>query len=52
MKIFVALFVWFLMAAILTLGVVMSVKGSFWLLGVGLIGFILAIAKIGCLTHD
>jgi hypothetical protein len=39
------------MAVILIVGVVMAVKGTFWLLIVGLLGFILAIAKIACLSH-
>jgi hypothetical protein len=50
-KIFLVMFVWLLMALLLIGGVVLAVKGSFWLLAAGLAGFILAIAKIGCLSH-
>ncbi|MGD1083982.1 MAG: hypothetical protein ABSA47_04425 [Verrucomicrobiota bacterium] len=51
MKIFVVMFVWMLMALILVGGVVLAVNGSFWLLALALAGFVLAIAKIGCLSH-
>jgi hypothetical protein len=51
MNIFLALLVWVIMAAILTTGVVMAVHGSFWLLVLGFLGFVLAVAKIGCLSH-
>jgi len=52
MKFFFAMFVWFLMAAILGAGVLMAVlKGSFLLLVVAAAVFVLAIAKIGCLSH-
>jgi len=52
MKFFLALLVWFGMAAILVKGVLMSVGGHSWLLVVGLIGFVLLVAKIACLAHD
>lgn len=52
MKAFLAIFVWLLMAAILIFGVVMAVvKGSFIVLTVASVLFILAVAKIGCLSH-
>ena len=51
MNVFIVIFVWMLMALILVAGIVLAVKGSFWLLGLGLVGFILALTKIGCLTH-
>jgi len=51
MSIFLVMFVWLLMAAILVAGVVLAVKGSFWLLLIGLIGFVLAVAKYGILSH-
>ena len=52
MKFFLALLVWFAMAAILIKGVLMSVGGHSWLLFVGLVGFIVLVAKIACLAHD
>ncbi len=40
------------MAAILVTGVVLAVvKGSLVVLIIGMIAFILAVAKIGCLSH-
>jgi len=51
MSFFVSLFVWFLMAAVLIVGVILAVKGSFWLLILGLLAFIAAITKIGIFGH-
>ena len=51
MNIFLVIFVWLLMGAILAAGVVMAVNGSFWLLIVGLIGFVLALIKYGIYSH-
>ncbi len=39
------------MAAILVAGVILAVKGSFWLLILGMIAFILGVTKVGILTH-
>ena len=51
MNIFLAIIVYWIMAAILVTGVVLAVKGSFWLLIIGLIGFVLAVTKIAILHH-
>jgi hypothetical protein len=51
MNIFLAILVYLVMAAILTVGVVLAVKGSFWLFVLGLIGFVLAVTKIAILHH-
>jgi hypothetical protein len=51
MSVFLALLTWVIMAAILTIGVVMAVHGSFWLLILGGLGFVAAVAKIGCLSQ-
>jgi hypothetical protein len=51
MSVFVAILTWIIMGAILTTGVVMAVHGSFWLLILGALGFIAAVAKIGCLSQ-
>ncbi len=40
-----------IMGAVLVTGVAMAVKGSFWLLILGLLAFVFAIAKIACLSH-
>lgn len=52
MKLALAFFVWFLMAAVLATGCVMAVHGKFWLLGLSVTGFVVLMAKYGCLTHD
>jgi hypothetical protein len=49
MKLLLVYFTWFAMAGILATGIVMAVNGSIWLLALGLLGFILAFAKLGCL---
>lgn len=51
MSFYFGLFVWLILAAILTLGVVMAAKGSMILLAVGAFAFVLAFIKFGCLTH-
>jgi hypothetical protein len=51
MKFAFVLFLWLLMAFVLVVGLALAVKGSPCLLCVGVIGFILAVAKVGCLTH-
>ena len=40
------------MAAVLVTGILMAMKGSLWLLALGLLAFIVMVAKIGCLSHD
>lgn len=51
MKLLCACVVWVGMGAILGAGILMAVKGSPWLLVAGLIGFAIAVGKIGCMTH-
>ena len=51
MNIFLVILVWLIMGAILVTGVVLAVKGIFWLLIIGLIGFVLAVVKYGILSH-
>ena len=51
MKLIFVMFVWLVMALLLVAGVVASVHGSLWLLALGLVGFVFAVAKIGCLSH-
>ena len=52
MKLFMAFFVWFLMAAILVKGLLLAIDGHIGLLAAGIVGFVVLCAKIGCLTHD
>jgi len=51
MNIFLAILAYCVMAAILVAGVVMAVKGSFWLLILGLVCFVLGVTKIAILHH-
>ena len=51
MKLLWAFAVWIGMGTILGVGILMAVKGSPWLLIAGLIGFVIAVGKIGCATH-
>jgi hypothetical protein len=51
MKLLFVMFVWLVMALLLVAGIVVAVKGSFWLMVLGLVAFVLAVAKIGCLSH-
>ena len=51
MKLLFVMLVWLVMALLLVVGVVMAVHGNFWLMAAGLVGFVLAVAKIGCLSH-
>ncbi len=39
------------MAAVLVTGVALAAKGIFWLLIVGLTGFVLAVVKYGIFSH-
>lgn len=52
MKLFLAFVVWIGMGAVLVKGLLMAVDHKFWLLAVGLVGFVALVGKIGCLSHD
>jgi hypothetical protein len=52
MKCFLAILVYLVMALILGAGVLLAViKGSFWLLILGFLGFVLAVTKLAILHH-
>jgi hypothetical protein len=51
MKLLCAFAVWLGMGVVLGFGILMAIKGSLWLLIAGLIGFIIAVGKIGCMPH-
>jgi hypothetical protein len=52
MNVFLAIVIYLVMAAILVAGVLLAViKGSFWLLIIGLIGFVLGVTKVAILPH-
>jgi hypothetical protein len=52
MKLGLAIAVWILMGAVLAKGLLMALHGQPWLLLLGIAGFVLLVAKIGCLSHD
>ena len=49
MKFFLSVLAYVLMALVLVAGILQAVHGHYALLGVGTLGYILAVAKIGCL---
>ena len=51
MKLLLAFAVWIGMGTVLGVGILMAVKGSPWLLIAGLIGFVIAVGRIGCMSH-
>ena len=51
MKFYCAVLAWLVIAALLVAGVVMATKGSFLLLGLGMLGFVGTFAKYGCSAH-
>ena len=51
MKLLLAFAVWIGMGVVLGAGILMAIKGSPWLLIAGLIGFVIAVGKIGCMSH-
>ena len=51
MSFFIGLFSWLVIAAVLVTGIVLAVKGTFWLLIVGALAFLAVFAKYGCAAH-
>ena len=51
MNIFLAIIVYLIMAAVLVAGVLLAVKGAFWLLILGALCFVLGVTKISILPH-
>jgi hypothetical protein len=49
MSFYLSLVVWILLAGFLALGVVLATKGSFILLAIGLLAFLLGFVRYGCL---
>jgi hypothetical protein len=50
MNFWMSFFAWLAIATVLGLGLLWASYGTYWLLIVSLIGFIYAIARIGCAT--
>jgi hypothetical protein len=51
MKFALAIFVYLLIAAVLCGGILLLLAGKPWLFIVGLVAYIVAFGKIGCMTH-
>jgi hypothetical protein len=51
MKFLLAMLVWLIMGVLIGAGILMAVKGSIWLLVLSLLGFVVLVARIGCLSH-
>jgi len=51
MNVFFVILLWLMIAAILVTGVVLAVKGTFWLLILGLLAFVAALTKFGIYSH-
>lgn len=51
MKLFLAIFVYLLMGAVLSWGILLAMHGKPWLLIGSLIAYIVAFGKIGCTSH-
>ncbi len=51
MKLFLAIFVYLLIGAVLSWGILLALAGKPWLLAGGLIAYIVAFGKIGCTSH-
>lgn len=51
MSFYNAVFAWLVIAAILTVGIVMAVKGSVWVFLLGTFAFVFAFSKWGCASH-
>ena len=51
MKFLMAILAYLAIGAVLGLGILLTVKGSPWLLIVGFLAYVVAFAKLGCLPH-
>jgi hypothetical protein len=51
MKFFLTLFLFGALTVLLCAGILMALKGSFWLLATALIIYLLGFTKFGCLSH-
>jgi hypothetical protein len=52
MKFLGAVLAYLLIAFVLGWGILLAVRGSFWLLAISLLAYVVAFAKIGCLPSD
>ena len=49
MKLLGAVVTYLLVAVVLGWGILLAVRGNFWLLGTGFLAYLVAFTKIGCL---
>lgn len=49
MKFFGAIVAYLFMGAVLGWGILLAVKGNFWLMGIAFLAYVISFAKIGCL---
>jgi hypothetical protein len=55
MKFIMAILAYLVIGAVLGAGMIQAMKGSFWLLGISFVAYVVAFGKIGCLpkkTHS
>ena len=52
MKFFAVVLAYLLIAFVLSWGILQAVHGHYWLLGVGVLAYVLAFSKLGCLPPD
>ena len=51
MKLFLSIATYLGLGLLLAAGILMAVKGSFWLLVAGVVLYLVLVAKYGCLSH-
>ena len=51
MKLIYAFAVWLIMGALIGSGLLLAVNGTPWLLLASMLGFIIAVGRIGCMSH-
>lgn len=52
MNFFLAMLAWLVIGALIGLGIwLMVAKGIFWVLGLVIVAFVVAVGKIGCASH-
>ncbi|MCX8089401.1 MAG: hypothetical protein N3I86_00470 [Verrucomicrobiae bacterium] len=52
MKLLLAIVVYLLISLVLGWGILLAVKGNWWLLAVGTLAYLILFAKIGCLPKS
>jgi hypothetical protein len=50
MKVFWAILAYLMMSAVLALGIYLAVLGTYWVLAVVVVAYVIAFARFGCLS--